>query len=219
MSFKKWVSYLLPWREKTYESPFSGRLEINWQQGKRVLDTADSNYSYGSLQQILQRGLQEANFQPTAGNLLLLGLGGGSLIETLRLHFGYQSLITCVEIDPVVIQIAREEFHIERFAPLTIICDDATAYAARTESQLFDWIIADIFIGDTVPKACTQPDFLQHLIRLLADGGKLLFNTMQTTFPMTELTAMEAYLQQNNLKTRILHHVGYTNNLLLAEKN
>lgn len=219
MLFKKWFSYLFPWREATYESPFSGRLEINWQQGKRVLDTSVSNYSYGSLQRILQCGLQEAGFQPMANNVLLLGLGGGSLIETLRNFFAYKGQITCVEIDPVVIQIAREVFDIERFAPLTIICQDATTYVAGcTSRQSFDWIVVDIFIGNTIPQACTHANFLTNLTELLSEGGKLLFNTMQDTLPLAELAAMESHLQQNCLKTRILRNVEQTNNLLLAEK-
>ncbi|MCS7018289.1 MAG: methyltransferase domain-containing protein [Cytophagales bacterium] len=217
MQIKKWLSYLLPLQDRVYHSPVNGRLEINWQHGRRVLDSAVSNYSYGSLQRILQRGLEEANFQPTAQSVLVLGLGGGSLIETLRNRFAYQHLITCVEIDPSMIQIAKEVFQIERFAPIEIVCEDAATYVFGSK-HCFDWVIVDIFIGDSIPACFTHPHFLSQLIRVLSATGTLLFNTMHHTLPSEQLLAMASYLQTKGLATRILHRIENTNNVLLATK-
>lgn len=217
MKLKKWLSYLLPLREKIYHSPINGRIEINWQQGRRVLDTRVSNYSYGSLQRILQQGLEAAGFTPAAQGVLLLGLGGGSVAETLRQRFGYRGVITCVEIDPLMIQIAKDEFQIMRFAPLEIICEDAAHYAVR-EKRRFDWIIVDIFIGNRIPAVFTQPDFLQSVTRLLTEGGTIIFNTMSDTFSESQLAELTSHLQNQGLLTRILHRTENTNNLLIGNK-
>lgn len=56
--------------------------------GKKVLDTENANYSYGSLQKILEIGLTKVNLK-NVENLLLLGMGGGSIIHSLRNTFEY----------------------------------------------------------------------------------------------------------------------------------
>lgn len=71
---KKLLSYLFPITKKI-SSNINGELEITWADGKKYLNSLHANYSYGSLQKILDFGLSKVNFHQEA-NLLLLGLGG-----------------------------------------------------------------------------------------------------------------------------------------------
>ena len=87
-------------------SDYNGTLEITWYNGKKQLNTKNANYSYGLLQKILKIGLQKIDLRPSK-NILLLGLGGGSVIKTLRDDFDYQQYITAIDIDPVIINIAQ----------------------------------------------------------------------------------------------------------------
>ena len=86
---------------KKYTSKISGELEINLVGGKKVLDTKSSNYSYGSLQKLLHIGLEEINFDDIVQNVLVLGMGGGSIVETIRIDFKSKAFIELVEIDEV----------------------------------------------------------------------------------------------------------------------
>ncbi len=70
-------------------SKYSDTLEITWYNGKKHLNTKNANYSYGSLQAILKFGLEKIELKHM-NSILLLGLGGGSVIETLRQDFNYQ---------------------------------------------------------------------------------------------------------------------------------
>ena len=55
--FKKYLSYLSVIQERTYTSAYNGTLEINWINGKKVLDTENTNYSYGNLGLVLNKAL------------------------------------------------------------------------------------------------------------------------------------------------------------------
>ncbi len=120
---KRLLSYIYP-VTKTIASQYSGALEITWYNGKKYLNTKNANYSYGSLQEILKIGLEKINLQH-CNEVLVLGLGGGSVIETLQNDFNYKGHITAVDIDPVIIQLAKDEFNIRESEKLAIICADA----------------------------------------------------------------------------------------------
>ena len=115
---KRLLSYIYP-VTKTIESKYSGKLEITWYNGKKHLNSANANYSYGSLQRILKFGLKKINLS-RINSVLILGLGGGSVIETLRQDFNYPGQIEAVEIDPVIIDIAKTEFGIEQNETLDV---------------------------------------------------------------------------------------------------
>lgn len=55
---KRFLSYIWP-ITKRIESAVNGTLEITWINGKKILDTKNANYSYGSLQRILKFGLSK----------------------------------------------------------------------------------------------------------------------------------------------------------------
>ncbi len=101
------LSYIYPITKKV-ESKYSGTLEITWHNGKKHLNTINANYSYGSLQKILKFGLQNIDVS-NCKKILILGLGAGSVIDTLIKDFKYKNHITALDIDPVIIEIAKAE--------------------------------------------------------------------------------------------------------------
>lgn len=61
-AMKRLFSYLFPFALKKYKSKISGVLKINLLDKKKILYTANSNYSYGSLQKFLHHSLEKINF-------------------------------------------------------------------------------------------------------------------------------------------------------------
>ena len=93
---KKIASYFYPIILKTYRSGINGTLEVTLSNGKKILDTARSNYSYGSVQRILTKGLIGIHFNNNINSILVLGLGGGSIVQTIRTAFKSAAFIqTC----------------------------------------------------------------------------------------------------------------------------
>ena len=79
------LSFIYPITKKV-ESQYCGTIEITWHNGTKHLNTKNANYSYGSLQKILKFGLQKIDVS-NCKNILILGLGAGSVIDTLIKDF------------------------------------------------------------------------------------------------------------------------------------
>lgn len=213
---QKILSYLYPIRLKEIHSLVSGRVELNLVDGRMILDTDDANYSYGSLQKILHRGLQELNFPSNIQRVLVLGLGGGSIVETIRVHFKSDAFIELVEIDPAMVSLANDIFKINQYANLRIVCADATQYVKESHAG-FDLIVVDLFVNHTIPEYFTQSDFLLQVKQLLLPGGRILFNTFNPTMPTGKLDEMKLVFEGSGLKTHVLRNVLLTNSLIICE--
>ena len=214
---KKLFSYLFPFAQKKYTSKISGVLEINLVDGKKVLDTRNSNYSYGSLQKILHRGLEEINFDDTVQNVLVLGMGGGSIVETIRTNLKSNAFIELVDIDEEIISIAKNEFDLEKYGNIKLILSDAAEYINATK-QNFDVIVIDVFIGDTVPDQFTETKFINSVCQHLKPNGKLIFNTMRSTMSREVFSRITQTLTESGLRVRVIEKIQITNDLIIGEK-
>lgn len=185
--------------------------------GRRTLDTASSNYSYGSLQQVLQSGLNVIGFDDDIKSVLVLGLGGGSVIATIREDFNSQAFIAAVETDPVIIEIARKDFEIYRYPNLVITNSDALDFVSQTQSG-FDLVIVDLFIGNVVPEKFTEDSFIAPLADHITEGGWLIFNVMNDTMPKGSLEELTRLFLENHIKIEEIKEVKGTNKLIIGKK-
>jgi len=176
---KKLLSYLFPITIFKQNSTVSNSIEITWNNGQLVMDSKNTNYSYGSLQRILRKGLQSIGFEviKNKDTILVLGVAGGSVIKTLVKEIGYKGEITGVEIDPEIISLAYTYFNLKEIPNLTIIIEDAFKYVATT-NKTFDLIVIDIFQDNSMPEFLFEREFVDNVTSLLNPGGFLLFNTM-----------------------------------------
>lgn len=199
---------------RSYESHFSGKLKIKWKGSRKLLDSSNANYSYGALQEVLDKGLAEIHAD-RAAPVLLLGAGGGSAIPLLRKKYGYYSKITAVELDPVIIKIARREFNIERFQPLEVICADAEEYVKSTEEK-FGLVIVDLFLDLLVPEQFFSLAFWNNVNHLLNRDGKVLFNAGVNSAHSEQINRL---MESDTLELEFLkkERVNGSNTLLLGE--
>ena len=171
---KNFFSYIIPQTRKI-KSDINGYLELTKINGKKLLDSKNANYSYGSLQRVMRFGLNKMqNFKPA--NVLLLGLGGGCVIDLLRNEFDFEGKITAVELDKVVIEIAEQEFGHHQDKNLEIICDDAFNFI-NTNSSKYDLIIVDLFIDTEIPDFCYTVNFWKTISKLSPLNSYLIFNS------------------------------------------
>jgi spermidine synthase len=211
---KKLISYIYPVTKKI-PSQYSGKLELTTINGKKVLDTLNTNYSYGSLQRVLKYSIDQINLEQTK-NTLILGLGGGSVIQTLRDDKKMDSHITAVEIDQIIIDIAASEFDITSNGNTDIICDDAWNFV-MTDKHSYDLIIIDLFIDNEVPSKFLELKFWKNILCHLKNGGDVIFNTLCD--PKTDLTSIKEKLKRRNIAFEIHRYVEKTNKVLIAHYN
>ena len=176
---RKLFSYFIPINVHQKNSAVSKSLEVTWNNGELVLDSKSTNYSYGSLQRILRKGLKYIGFERIRNfeNILILGVAGGSVIKTLVDEIKFKGKITGVEIDSAVIDIANSYFELDKIPNLEIVIDDAFEYVLKTKLK-YDLIIIDIFEDTTMPNFLFQDFFIQRINFLLNLNGFILFNTM-----------------------------------------
>ena len=210
---QKLLSYLYPISRKV-PSTYSGMLEITWYNGKKQLNSKNANYSYGSLQTILKLGLKKFDLQ-NCQNILILGMGGGSVIKTLRQDYIYNGHITALEFDPSIIEIAKKEFEIEASEDLKIICQDAQIFA-QLNTKKFDLIIIDLYIDTKVPSPFLKMPFWRNLIAACSFKGGLLFNAALEKNDKNKLQSLIQLLKKNNFKVELIEKVNKTNSMIMA---
>ena len=176
---QKIFSYLIPIKIFKKKSARSKTIEVTWTNGELVLDSENTNYSYGSLQRILRYGLRNIGYKAILDmdHILLLGVAGGSVVKTLVDEIEYKGKITGVEIDSEMIQIANEYFNLNQIKQLEIIIDDAFEFVLKTKNQ-YNLIIIDIFEDTNMPNFLFERFFSDRVCALLKDQGFVLFNTM-----------------------------------------
>lgn len=217
---KKLASFLIPINIYKRKSAVSTTLEVTWANGELVLDSKNTNYSYGSLQRILRTGLKSIGFETIKkmDSILVLGVAGGSVIKTLSQEIKFKGTITGVEIDPEIIAIANEYFKLNEIPNLKIVLEDAYEFVSKTD-KTFDLIIIDIFQDTTMPDFLFEAPFINHSKELLNPKGFILFNTMLIQNSDSERN--QTYRNQfDSAKfiTRTIPRVEQHNELIIVEE-
>lgn len=220
IALQRLLSYLLPIKIYQIASDINQNLEVTWNNGRLVLDSKNTNFSYGSLERVMQIGLQTIGKETILNyqTVLLLGVGGGSSIKLLQDVFLFSGEIIGVELDPKVITIANEYFHINKRKKVQIVEGDAAVFVSDTELK-YDLIVVDIFQDSHMPSFLFTEEFTQNLKRILSENGSILFNSIVTL--STEFKRNQQYqqlLQKTFTKVRKLSNVEGNNELFIYSK-
>ena len=121
--------------------------------------------------------------RPRQDRVLLIGLGGGAMIQFLRYH-DPELRVDVVEIDPVVVQIADEYFDVRTGGNIRIMTADAMEYLTASD-QIYDVIYMDAFLpasagtdSSGVPLRLKTEQFYREARDRLAPGGMMVFNVI-----------------------------------------
>ncbi len=102
-----------------------------------------------------------SNVQCLMSNVLILGLATGTVAKLLVQK--YRSIkVTGVEIDPVMIEIGKKYFGLDKIPNLKILNIDANKYKFNKK---FDLILVDLYLGDQCPSFVYSPKFLGKIRR------------------------------------------------------
>jgi len=111
-------------------------------------------------------------------DVLLIGLGGGSLPKGMLANFP-NARMDVAEIDPVVVDVAREYFAMRDDPRLKVHVGDGRVFVKRAAKR-YDLIILDAYSGSryglTVPRHLTTREFLQEIHDHLTPAGLLVYN-------------------------------------------
>ncbi|WP_130733725.1 spermidine synthase [Flavobacterium sp. J27] len=217
---KRLLSYILPIRIYEKSSLISQSLEVSWNNGKLVLDSKNTNYSYGSLQKVLRKGLISIGYDQIKkmDSILVLGVAGGSVIKTLVDEIQFKGSIIGVEIDENSIEIANRFFGLHKIKNYRTIITDAKEFVKR-ETQKYDLIIIDIFEDASMPSFLFKKEFVDYCKQLLQINGFILFNTM--ILNEKNIDRNNNFIKQfdnENFYCKTFSKVEHYNQLIIIEK-
>lgn len=117
-------------------------------------------------------------FQPKPQDILMLGLGGGSIAKYVHRHLPY-SQVDAVEVDANVIALGEYFCVPPPSARFRIIHSDAADYIARTDGA-YDVVISDAFDGNGIAPSFRHGSFYERVRSRLRAGGMLVANLAGT---------------------------------------
>lgn len=216
---KRLLSFFIPVNIHKRNSATSQKLEVTWNNGQLVLDSKNTNYSYGSLQRILRKGLHYIGFERIRGfeNVLVLGVAAGSVIKTLAEEIKFKGKITGVEIDPAAIEIANKYFGLNEIPNCEIVIEDAFEFVLKTKDK-YDLIIIDIFRDTEMPNFLFEDFWINRINFLLSVNGFILFNTMTLTKQHKERNLMYRSRFSSDYSVRMYPKVEDHNELFTIKK-
>lgn len=174
---RRFLSYLWPIEEVQAQGRH-GELTVRWEAGVKVLNSEQGNQSFGALHRVWQdvfTHLELARNPPR--DVLLLGLGGGSVPAILRDELGIDTPITAIELDPAMIDLAQTHFGLRRHQELQVILGDATIQVHALRMR-FHLVLVDLFDDLDLARGVDARTFLHGLRDRCADDGMVCFNTV-----------------------------------------
>ena len=217
---KKLLSYLYPINLYKTTSEISKTLEVTLVNGELVLDSQHTNYSYGSLQRVLRKGLGFIGFDTikSMNHILVLGVAGGSVIKTLVDEIGFSGKITGIELDEKVIEVAQTHFGLDKIKNFNLIHHEAFEFVLKTKYH-YDLIIVDVFQDLVMPSFLFETFFQYRMSEILNQNGYILFNTM--ILKETDNVRNKHYarfFESEGLKVNRLPRVEEHNELIIIHK-
>ncbi len=149
-----------------FKSKYSGDIEVRQGFGYKYVATGNLTQSGGVVADIWRPILKKVS--PFEAKWLILGLGAGTVAKLIP----QPAQITGVEIDPIMLAIGSKYFDLDKIPNLKIVNKDANSWLLTTNSR-FDYILVDLYLGDTCPDFVYSQRFLKKLGQL---GQLVIFN-------------------------------------------
>ncbi|MBX2892368.1 MAG: methyltransferase domain-containing protein [Saprospiraceae bacterium] len=185
--WKKLLSHLVPLTLEETGSEYNPELTVTLDRGRLQLLSGDAIYSWDDLYKNFLVAFDQLKMDERAiEEVLILGLGLGSVPYMLEKVFQQKYRYTAVEWDETVAELAAKYTLSRLSSPMDIVTADAEMFVSITE-QTFDLIVADIFEDDLTPPQFETAEFLLSCEQLLRPGGLLLFNRLHGGSPAVKI--------------------------------
>jgi spermidine synthase len=157
-----------------FHSDYSGTIRVVQGWGFRHLSTNKIQQSGGIVGEIWTKSLK--NRVDKYKSWLVLGVAGGTVLKIISRKYS-PTRIMGIDIDPVIVDVGRKFFGLDKIPNTQIIIADAEKYIQKT-SEHFDYILVDLFGVDGPPQFIYKIPFLK---RLKVVGTKVFINNLHDT--------------------------------------
>jgi spermidine synthase len=176
--WKKLLSHIVPLTLEETGSEQNPELTVALARGRLQLLSGDAIYSWDDLYKNFLLAFDQLKIEERPiQDVLILGLGLGSVPYMLEKVFHRNYRYTAVEWDEIVSELAAKYTLSRLSSPMDIVTADAEIFVQVTEEQ-YDMVVVDIFEDDLTPPQFETEEFLRGCDELLRPGGLLLFNRL-----------------------------------------
>jgi spermidine synthase len=153
---------------------------------------------------------------PNPQNILMIGLGGGGLVNTLSFILP-NSHIDMVEINPKMVEVSKKFFHLKETEHIKVFMEDGVEYIRNVSNNhiKYDLIILDAFVDYKIPQQFVNLEFMKLLKNILSSNGVVAINIMHSEDLALESKLFAQIFGNFYNLTEDLNHVLITTNLEL----
>jgi spermidine synthase len=176
--WKKYLSYLTELHLESLSSDFNEELHVYLSKGRYQLCTKNAVYSFDDLYVNFNEAFKQLSIKDKGiEDVLVLGLGLGSIPFMLEKKYDIAANYTAVEIDETIIYLAGKYSLDDLKSPINYVCTDAEIFMS-VNNEKYDLICMDIFSDDIIPPQFETIAYLENLRSHLNPNGILLYNRL-----------------------------------------
>jgi spermidine synthase len=160
--------------------------------------------------------------RPEAKSILLLGLGGGTMVHLISRELP-DAHVVAVEIDSVIIDIAKEFFDLDDLTNLKVIEEDVLRVISSPGKfdllkDTFDVVIVDIYCGAEYPDLGDSGSFFSGIKWFLRTGGLAVFNRIYIKTHQDEVDTFLDSVREvfSNVSSRSVAGTTNSDNILIS---
>ncbi len=106
--------------------------------------------------------------------ILMIGLGGGTIVYQLNQLYGDKIKMDVVEIDKNMVELAKK-FIPDDIKKIKVYVQDGIQYL-KSNNKKYDILILDVYEGDKIPEAFLEESTIKYINDSLSDDGILAIN-------------------------------------------
>ena len=179
--WKRMLSYVTELHIESAPSELNPHLYVSLAKGRYQLATQNAIYSFADLYDNYRLAFEALKWTQLDGpDVLLLGVGLGSIPFMLENRFNRELRYTGVEVDENVLYLANKYVLHDLRSQLVMHCVDAWNFVIQSNEN-FDLICMDVFVDDVIPDRLISMDFLELLKDRLTPTGVLMYNCLART--------------------------------------
>jgi spermidine synthase len=154
--------------------------------------------------------------QDNPQRILIVGLGGGTLVHTYNTLFPNAEILVS-EIDGAVVNVAERYFDFRQTDKIKAEAVDARVHIKRAglRGEKFDLVILDAFNGEYIPEHLLTREFLEEVKLLLPENGMVIANTFSSSdlYDAESVTYSDVFGEIYNIR-----QVGTGNRIIVASQ-
>jgi spermidine synthase len=145
--------------------------------------------------------------------VLFLGVAGGTALKQLVTVYP-KLTVTGVDLDPAVLNVAREYFGLKGERRIKLVADDARWFVSQAKEK-YDVIAIDLYVTGHIPFFTTTKEFFTLVHDRLSENGIVIMNVLSATGTGELLNPMIRTVRAVFPSTFLIGHGNY---MLIATK-